>query len=54
MKVMMDRIFKCFLLLVLMLPIGMLFHENIWLRAMAVIYIFGLWWLVRKPSKDEG
>lgn len=53
-KVMMDRLLKYFLVLMVILPIGMMFHDSVWVKAMGVIYIFGLWWIARKPSRDEG
>lgn len=55
MREMMDNLLKYFLVLVVMLPVGMLFHDSLWLKLAAVVYIFGLWWLVRgKDEKEQG
>lgn len=49
-----DNLLRYLLLLLVALPAMLIFHESLWAKGVAVAYIFGLWWLVRKPERKEG
>lgn len=48
-----ERIIRAFLTLMAIMPVFLIFHENIYLQLVAVGYVFLIWLMIRKPSRKE-
>lgn len=48
-----DNLLRWFLIMVVMFPIVLILHDSLILKGVAICYMFLLWFLVRKPSREE-
>lgn len=48
-----DNLLRWFLILVVMFPILLILHDSLILKGVAVGYTFLLWFLIRKPSRQD-
>lgn len=52
-KMIRDEIMRYVIVVALMVPVALVFHESILLNIMAIVYVFGLWLLIRREGKED-
>lgn len=54
-RIMADRLIKWVIVVALMLPVGLVFNDNLAVQIIGGIYIFGMWLLLRNryPREEE-